>query len=48
MGGVVSVKSLFTAFVCALLSLSRETVVAAELLVTGVCCGCVLSRHLLF
>lgn len=44
----VSVKSLFTAFVCALLSLSRETVVAAELLVTGVCCGSVLSRRLLF
>lgn len=32
--GAVTVKSLFTAFVCALLSLSRETIVAAELLVT--------------
>lgn len=46
--GGVTVKSLFSAFTCALLPLSRETVVAAELLVTGVGCGCILSRSLLF
>lgn len=44
----VTVKSLVTAFVCALLPLSRETVVVLELLVTGVCCGCILSRSLIF
>lgn len=44
----VTVKSPVTSFLCALLPLCRETVVVLELLVTGVCCGCILSRSLLF
>lgn len=44
----MTIKSLLPAFVCAPLSLNRETVVAAKLLLTIVCCGCVLSRSLLF
>lgn len=44
----VTIKSLLPAFVCALLPLNREKIVTAKLLLTVVCCGCVLSRSLLF